>query len=113
LSLPLCTYIGYNAFTNSNFSGSLSLPLCTYIGYNAFNNSNFSGSLNLPVCTYIGGYAFYSSNFSEITIGANATLGDYCIGAHSVEFIADYSANGKQAGTYVWDEVSGHWIYQT
>jgi len=96
----------------SNFSGSLSLPVCTQIGSYALANSNFSGSLSLPVCTQIGSYAFRDSNFTQITIGANATLGTNCIGAHSAEFINDYAANGKLAGTYVWDEGSGHWIYQ-
>jgi len=66
----------------------------------------------LPVCTQIGSSAFLNSNFTQITIGANATLGTSCIGAHSAEFINDYAANGKLAGTYVWDSVTGHWIYQ-
>jgi len=68
--------------------------------------------LSLPVCEKIGDGAFYYSNFDEITIGANATLGTGCIGAHSAEFIADYAANGKLAGTYVWDAGTNHWIYQ-
>jgi hypothetical protein len=112
LNLPVCEEIGQYAFSNSNFSGSLNLPMCTYIDGYAFLNSNFSGSLNLPACTYIGDGAFQNSNFNSITIGANATLGGNCIGAHSSQFIADYSANGKQAGTYVWDEATQHWIYQ-
>lgn len=112
LNLPVCNYIGYEAFTDSNFSGSLSLPVCTYIGGYAFLYSNFSGSLSLPVCTYIGGSALANSNFTQITIGANATLGTGCIGAHSAEFINDYAANGKLAGTYVWDSNTQHWIYQ-
>jgi len=90
----------------------LSLPVCTDIGSAALANSNFSGSLNLPVCRFIGDGAFLNSNFTQITIGANAVLGSNCIGAHSVEFINDYTANNKLAGTYVWDEGSGHWIYQ-
>jgi len=110
LSLPVCTQIGERAFINSNFTGSLSLPVCTQIGERAFYSSNFTGSLSLPVCTQIGERAFYSSNFTQITIGANATLGTGCIGAHSAEFIADYAANGKLAGTYVWN--GQHWIYQ-
>ena len=113
VSLPICNQIGSYAFGNSNFNGSLNLPVCTQIGNNAFRVSNFSGSLSLPVCEQIGYDAFYYSNFDEITIGANATLGTDCIGAHSTEFINDYTANNKLAGTYVWDEVSGHWIYQT
>jgi len=64
------------------------------------------------VCTYIGGYTFENSNFNKITIGANATLGEYGIGAHSAEFIQDYADNGRLAGTYVWDEAKQHWIYQ-
>jgi len=132
LSLPVCTQIGYDAFANSNFSGSLSLPVCVevgdfafryshfsgelslpvceYIGDSAFVSSNFSGELNLPVCTFIGKNAFLNSNFNSITIGANATLENNCIGAHSAEFIDDYTANNKKAGTYVWD--GSHWIYQ-
>jgi len=67
----------------------------------------------LPLCTYIGSGALFKSNFTQITIGANAVLETDCIGAHSAEFIQDYEDNGRLAGTYVWDEVSGHWIYQT
>ena len=63
--------------------------------------------------TSIGNYAFRDSTFDTITIGANATLGTNCIGAHSAEFINDYAANNKLAGTYIWDEGSGHWIYQS
>ena len=100
------------AFVESNFSGSLSLPVCIEIGNLAFRYSNFSGSLDLPVCTYIGVYTFENSNFTQITIGANATLREGCIGAHSAEFINDYAANGKLAGTYVWDAGTNHWIYQ-
>jgi hypothetical protein len=59
----------------------------------------------------VGNNAFENSTFDTITIGANATLGTNCIGAHSAEFISDYEANGKLAGTYVWDGT--HWIYQT
>ena len=82
------------------------------IGNLAFRYSNFSGSLDLPVCTYIGEYTFEQSNFTQITIGANAVLEKYCIGAHSTEFIQDYAANNKLAGTYVWDAGTNHWIYQ-
>jgi len=110
LDLPVCEYIGQKAFLYSNFSGELNLPVCEYISDDAFQNSNFSGSLDLPVCEYIGDSAFYNSNFNSITIGANAVLGTDCIGAHSQEFIDDYTANNKKAGTYVWD--GAHWIYQ-
>jgi len=110
LSLPVCEQIRERAFVNSNFSGELSLPVCEQIGERAFRVSNFSGSLNLPVCIQIGESAFHDSIFTEITIGANATLGTSCIGAHSAEFINDYAANGKLAGTYVWN--GQHWIYQ-
>ena len=103
--------VRHRAFHYSNFSGELNLPVCEYISDDAFQNSNFSGSLDLPVCTYIGIEAFINSNFTQITIGANADLGSGCIGAHSAEFIDDYAANGKLAGTYVWD--GQHWIYQT
>ncbi len=70
------------------------------------------GYLNIPNCNNLFMLAFRNSNFDTITIGANAVLENNCIGAHSAEFIADYEANGKLAGTYVWDSVSGHWIYQ-
>ena len=75
-------------------------------------NSQFTGDFNCPNLTSVGDNAFLNSNFTKITIGANATLGTNCIGAHSAEFINDYAANNKLAGTYIWDEGSGHWIYQ-
>ncbi|MDI3480042.1 MAG: hypothetical protein PWQ14_1188, partial [Rikenellaceae bacterium] len=101
---------GDYAFVSSNFSGSLNLPVCNFIGREAFVKSNFTGSLSLPACEYIDESAFYNSKFKTITIGANAELYANCIGAHSAEFIKDYEANGKQAGTYIWD--GSHWIYQ-
>ena len=81
-----------------------------YVGNDAFELSSFNGTFNCPNLQIIGDYAFANSNFDTITIGANATLGTNCIGAHSEEFINDYAANGKQAGTYVWN--GEHWIYQ-
>jgi len=110
LNLPSCTYVGQDAFYSSNFSGSLNLPVCTYVGQDAFYSSNFSGELSLPSCTFISYNAFLNSNFTQITIGANAELYSNCIGAHSIEFLDDYNANGKLAGTYVWN--GSHWIYQ-
>ena len=110
LNLPSCMYIGNDAFRNSQFTGSFECPNLQAVGDDAFYSSSFSGELNLPVCTYIGSDAFFNSNFTQITIGANATLGENCIGAHSEEFIQDYADNGKQAGTYVWS--GEHWIYQ-
>lgn len=101
---------GDYAFVRSNFSGSLNLPVCNFIGREAFVKSNFTGSLSLPACEYIDESAFYNSKFKTITIGANAELYANCIGAHSAEFIEDYKANGKRAGTYIWD--GSHWIYQ-
>jgi len=111
LNLPSCTFIGAGAFTNSKFTGSLYLPVCTQLWYEVFLNSNFSGELYIPNCVYIMQNAFFYSNFTQITIGANAVLGPGCIGAHSAEFINDYAANNKKAGTYVWN--GQHWIYQT
>ena len=82
------------------------------VGNNAFFNSQFNGAFNCPNLQEVGQYAFRNSNFTKITIGANATLGTGCIGAHSAEFINDYAANGKLAGTYVWDAGTNHWVYQ-
>jgi len=110
LNLPKCTVIGEHAFRNSKFTGSLNLPACTEFWFDAFLSSNFSGELYIPNCVYISQNVFMNSNFSEITIGANAVLSLRCIGAHSGEFSADYAANNKKAGTYVWN--GQHWIYQ-
>jgi hypothetical protein len=108
---PKCKIMELRAFANSKFTGNFYAPKCEILWHHAFYYSNFSGSLSLPVCTQISDAAFQNSNFNKITIGANATLGNYCIGAHSAEFGADYAANNKKAGTYVWN--GQHWIYQT
>ena len=102
--------IGYNAFLNSAFDGAFECPNLQEVGNSAFRYSQFTGSFNCPNLTSVGDNAFASSTFDTITIGANATLGTGCIGAHSAEFINDYEANGRLAGTYVWD--GSHWIYQ-
>ena len=108
--MPFIKSVGQYAFRFSNFTGSFNCPNLTSIGNGAFASSQFTGSFNCPNLTSIGQYAFVNSNFNTITIGANATLGTRCIGAHSAEFINDYEANGRQAGTYVWN--GEHWIYQ-
>ena len=104
--------IGYQAFANSQFTGSFNCPDLQEVGNSAFENSSFNGTFNCQNLQTVANSAFYNSNFTTITIGANANLGTGCVGAHSTEFIQDYADNGKQAGTYVWDEVTQHWIYQ-
>ena len=110
---PNLQTVGKEAFRNSQFTGNCNLQVCEYIDYSAFFYSLFNGTINLQVCEYVGDNAFNNSNFTTITIGANAELGTNCIGAHSAEFINDYAANGKLAGTYVWDAGTNHWIYQS
>jgi hypothetical protein len=106
------TTVGINAFYSSVFTGDFDCPNLLTVGKSAFYRSNLNGTFNCPNLTSVGDYAFRNSNFDTITIGANATLGSNCIGAHSTEFINDYTANNKLAGTYVWDEATQHWIYQ-
>jgi len=104
------TLVGDYAFYSSVFTGAFECPNLQTVENVAFENSQFTGSFNCPVCTTIGQNSFLNSTFTTITIGANATLGTNCIGAHSTEFIQDYADNGKLAGTYVWN--GSHWIYQ-
>ena len=108
--MPFIKSIDQYAFRNSQFRGEFNCPNLTSVGNGAFAISQFTGDFNCPNLTYIGQYAFLNSNFTQITIGANAILNRGCIGAHSEEFINDYEANGRQAGTYVWN--GEHWIYQ-
>ena len=112
INLPVCEYVGDNAFYNSVFTGDFNCPNLKTIGVQSFYYSKFTGDFNCPNLQAVGQYAFYRSVFDTITIGANATLGTGCIGAHSAEFINDYAASGKLAGTYVWDSNTQHWIYQ-
>jgi hypothetical protein len=107
---PNLTSVDYNAFYYSQLTGEFKCPNLQTVGYQAFYSSQFNGEFNCPVCTTIGQNSFLNSNFTHITIGANATLGTGCIGAHSTEFIQDYADNGQLGGTYVWD--GSHWIYQ-
>jgi len=109
---PNLQAVGYYAFYNSVFTGDFNCPNLTTVGQYAFRNSKFTGAFDCPNLTSVGNDAFKLSTFDTITIGANATLGTGCIGAHSTEFIADYAANNKKAGTYVWDSNTQHWIYQ-
>ena len=108
--MPFIKSIDQYAFRNSQFRGEFNCPNLQAVGNGAFVSSQFTGEFNCPKMQTIGQYAFANSNFTKITIGANATLGTGCIGAHSEEFINDYEANGRQAGTYVWN--GEHWIYQ-
>jgi len=105
--------VGNYAFFNSQFDGVFECPNLQTVGIRAFQNSQFNGEFNCPNLQTVGEGAFRDSTFDTITIGANAVLGSNCIGAHSTEFIADYTANGKLAGTYIWDEATQHWIYQS
>ena len=108
---PNLQTVGYAAFRYSVFTGVFECPNLQAVGNQAFRSSQFTGDFNCPNLTSVGDNAFLNSNFTKITIGANATLGINCIGAHSEEFISDYEANGKLAGTYVWN--GEHWIYQS
>lgn len=108
--MPFIKSIEPYAFQFSNFTGEFICPNLQSIGNGAFAVSQFTGSFICPNLTYIGQYAFVNSKFDTITIGANAILNRGCIGAHSDEFINDYEANGRKAGTYVWN--GEHWIYQ-
>ena len=99
--------VGTNAFYSSEFTGSFDCPELLEVGNQTFYMSKFTGTFNCPNLTLIGQYAFVNSNFDTITIGAKAILNRGCIGAHSDEFINDYEANGKLAGTYVWN--GEHW----
>jgi hypothetical protein len=108
---PNLQAVGNEAFRYSQFDGAFNCPDLQTVGRFAFLYSQFTGDFNCPNLQEVGEYAFANSTFDTITIGANATLGTGCIGAHSTEFIQDYADNGKQAGTYVWDGT--HWIYQT
>ena len=102
--------VGQFAFSLSYFRGEFNCQNLQTVGKFAFRYSNFTGVFNCPNLQAVGKFAFGNSNFTKITIGANANLGEGCIGAHSDEFIKDYEANGRQAGTYVWN--GEHWIYQ-
>ena len=106
------TLVGDYAFYLSVFTGDFNCPNLQEVGDGAFYLSAFTGEFNCPNLKTIGQGSFLNSTFTKITIGANATLGANCIGAHSTEFIQDYADNGKQAGTYVWDAGTNHWIYQ-
>lgn len=108
--MPFIKSVGNDAFRSCNFTGEFNYPNLQEVGNYAFRYCVFSGHFNCPNLTSIGIDAFRFSVFDTITIGANATLGTGCIGAHSDEFINDYEANGRQAGTYVWN--GEHWIYQ-
>lgn len=108
---PNLSSVGTSAFQDSQFTGTFNCPNLQTVGNYAFANSLFTGEFNCPNLTSVGDNAFRSGNFTKITIGANAVLGSNCIGAHSTEFINDYTANNKLAGTYVWDSVKQHWIW--
>jgi hypothetical protein len=109
---PNLQTVGNYAFYYSQFNGNFNCPNLQEVGNEAFYYSQFTGVFNCPNVHTIGQYAFLNSTFTTITIGANATLGTSCIGAHSTEFIQDYADNGKLGGTYVWDAGTNHWIYQ-
>jgi hypothetical protein len=104
--------VGVYAFSYSQFNGNFNCPNLQEVGNEAFYYSQFNGDFNCPNLQEVGRFAFRNSNFTKITIGANANLGTGCIGAHSAEFINDYAANGKLAGTYAWDAGTNHWVYQ-
>ena len=59
VNLPMCEYIGDDAFYYCSSLQSVNLPNCSYVGYKAFYYCSSLQSVNLPNCSYIGRDAFY------------------------------------------------------
>ena len=59
VNLPMCEYVGNIAFYACSSLQSIDLPICSYVGINAFNSCKSLQSIDLPMCSYVGSEAFH------------------------------------------------------
>ena len=103
ISLPVCSYIGDNAFNGCTSLSQISLPVCSYIGSNAFYGCTSLSQISLPVCSYIGSNGFYEcTSLSQISLPVCSYIGNNAFYLYGVSFslILGYSgvvtADGAQ-----------------
>jgi hypothetical protein len=101
-------HLGVDAFRIKDVK-SVSLPsgLLTISDLVFFNYNATQTDLVIPSSvTLIGPSAFGGWPLTKITIGSDVTVGNGAMGLYGVSFKALYDANGKLAGTYVYE---GSW----
>jgi len=77
VSLPLCSYIGNNAFEGCRYLSSVYAPVCTFIGSEAFSGCSRLTSIYFPSCESIGYGAFRScSTLTYAEFPACTTIGN-------------------------------------
>jgi hypothetical protein len=100
--------IGDWAFYNNKLENVTIGNNVSSIGEGAFAANDLSSVVIPNSVASVGNYAFASNvRLKEITIGrAVSSIGDW---AFDYDFVAGYYRNGRQAGTYTYDETTGSW----
>ncbi|MDR2143975.1 MAG: leucine-rich repeat domain-containing protein [Treponema sp.] len=105
------TSIGSGAFTNNQLT-SVTIPnSVTFIGAKAFAHNEFTNIVIPDSVTYIGAEAFANGKLTSITLPANVEIVSSAVEIRSEAFFyrEAYEANGKKAGTYIYDKRSKSW----
>jgi hypothetical protein len=103
------TYIGNNAFSDNQLTSVTIGNSVTYIKNGAFSGNQLT-SVTIPnSVTYIGNGAFSGNQLTSVTIDNRVTLSNE---AFPSGFVSAYNANGRTAGTYIWDNDSSNWTKQ-
>ncbi len=119
------TFIGEKAFANNQLN-SVTIPnSVTFIDRFAFFDNQLTNVIIPNSVTSIGRGAFANNQITKIIIGSNVYLGNkleilYFYFSEQFEYLDNkevfengfdefYEANGKKAGTYVFDNVYGKW----
>ena len=78
VSLPLCEYVGDQAFFDCSSLSQVNLSVCSYIGSSVFESCYSLSQVSLPMCEYIGERAFYKcSSLSQINLPMCKSIGNY------------------------------------
>jgi hypothetical protein len=99
------TYIGTEAFCQNELTSIVIPDSVTYIGKMAFASNKLTSVIIGNYVTTIDAKAFlWNTTIVSITIPYNVDLvRDGRVGVFNFEFDDFYDANGKKAGTYIWD----------
>ncbi|MCL2193080.1 MAG: InlB B-repeat-containing protein [Treponema sp.] len=90
----------------------------TAIAVRAFWNNQLTSVVIPDGVTSIGGSAFSDNQLTSITIPGNVDIASspdwnpsaHTMGIHGYEFLRDYIANNRQAGTYTWSPTQMRWL---
>jgi uncharacterized repeat protein (TIGR02543 family) len=99
--------IGEKAFLSNELTALYLGEQITSLGDQAFAENLLTSVTIPPGIVSLGIGTFYKNDLISITLGADLDIAFGALGTYDSTFRAYYTANGKQAGTYVYN--TDHW----